>query len=181
MISPRKGLALVALVLAGFLGLYFYESSHFRIKLSPFTESDRSTFVALVKVLETMEHRPYRVVDDRSIGYPRREDELRVVNQAVLVFEARYQKIPSSLDELPAIINDGPEAESAKRDLRKIANECEIFSVAAHSYVLNCDGWKRPKAADWEAILGTARSNVVKFILVENHILLYSPPQSPPN
>lgn len=180
--SPRrkKGprLLLVVIVLLCILGFFLYEWHRFNIKLAPITDRDVATFTALANLLQATARYPYpsRPVDDRSLGFPQKEAQLQLLDQPVSLFEGRFHRLPTSLNELPMVIEEGPRAKTARQELQELASSCQILLLGAESYVLNCDDWNPHGKVSWDIVLGSPRLDSVKFLLADGHVLLFAPP-----
>ena len=156
------------------VGIFVYAQFDFHLNLSPITEKDLEPYAAVGKLLETIGRQPSQRVDDSSVGFPKREAELRILHEAVLVFQVRFHRLPHSLAELPQIIEDGRGAAQARRELSEASEHCRIFAFDSDSYALNCDGWKPDEVQADRAHAGFDQ-NAIKFYAVDRHVLIYVP------
>jgi hypothetical protein len=164
-----------ALSISGIVMLTIYELATFRIRLTPITEEDTKPFSAIGKLLETTERRPNREVDDTSVGFPDREQRLRVIGQLVHVFEIRFGHLPESLEDLIAIPTSGPKQQRAKDEIKSAVAGCQLFHLSVNSYLLNCDGWN-PDERSLLQLEKTSDRQKVRFYSVDQHVVLSVPP-----
>jgi hypothetical protein len=112
-------------------------------------------------------------VDDASVGFPRKENDLRTLDAAIGRFRIRFDRLPANLRELVATSSTS-DSEAQKKALQRLEGRCELFTMKNQSYVLTCD---RGHALSEEAIsrLVGADSETQKFYLLESRVLLYVP------
>ncbi len=169
------GLAVLALAVMAWLALLHQVGQ--RIASTDFSEVNAKAKVIgkqveLIRKLASIGAFPSRRRNLTSVGAPLIEKKLITLSRDSRLYESRYDRLPLNFEELKrfGLPQDWEE------NVERLAEECQIVPLTAHSTILNCDGWARPSADELNLLVRSFDSQTEQFYEIDRHVLLYIPP-----
>jgi hypothetical protein len=171
----RLRFASAILVAAGVLiaGIYLYSYYALR-KGFAFSKADASRVVATVQAMQKFAESatPHPVPVRYAGAEPSaKESVLLEFRSALYRYKERFGVVPTEAADLEELTAKAHTSRDAEVTYRKLASECQFFSIADGSLLLNCDGLSEGQIRPVAARL-SGDTKVEKFYCIGEHLVL---------